>query len=61
MDISKKNSQIWNQGKTSTFVGWGVLLDRVEGLGLSGGGCGAKYGRTSEKVNMPKLVMPETF
>ena len=46
--------------KTS-FVGWGVLLDRMGGLGLSGGGCGAKYGRTSEKVNMPKLVMPETF
>ena len=31
MDISKKNSQIWNQGKTSSFVGWGVLLDRVGG------------------------------
>ena len=25
-----------------------------------GKGCGAKFGRTSEKVNMPKSVMPET-
>ena len=23
---------------TSSLIGWGVLLDRVEGLGLSGGG-----------------------
>ena len=23
--------------------------------------CGGNFSRTSEKVNMPKLVMPETF
>lgn len=26
---------------TSSLVGWGVLLDRMEGLGLSGGGASA--------------------